>query len=501
MKIYLNLYDEDSDYIEEIDVSNHKNIFMNFIIQDNYFDISNLDADNLLLSVEECINSFLVINEIELEFQEEITTLKNLKENISDVFDNIEMITIDFKNTNVKEFLDNNPMLLEKKICLGEEYTIKDFKKIVVLLKEIKGYEKNIYIKMDNHSKPVCIQEIYDIVIKNIETTANYIMSLNLSPMETIMFTYDIVKNRVYKHEQEFEGMEESRDLKNVLSGDKIVCEGFANHFDALLSYMGFNTTFITLVIENSSVGHIRNMVYVVDQKYGIDGVYSFDSTWDSKEENNDNCFYKYLWFAKTRKEIEILENNKYTYRVNDLYDKDLVEMLKKIRNADSPLAVKDILTACISNVNFMSRLIYGDNLVSIEKLHLNPYKKYTDLEFENILLIVKEMQEKFNKPIYANTYLEVLRNVRKVQYYINPDSCIYDINEMYKAYIESQWKFKDTVLSDTERLMLAIFGEEPKEKSKRDNFITNMNKTNICRDIEGTKLAKVLSLYLNSKK
>ena len=61
------------------------------------------------------------------------------------------------------------------------------------------------------------------------------IKKLHLSPLETVLYVYDLVRERKYQEEGANECHTKSRDLTSVLLGDKIVCAGFVNLFNTIL--------------------------------------------------------------------------------------------------------------------------------------------------------------------------------------------------------------------------------------------------------------------------
>ena len=94
----------------------------------------------------------------------------------------------------------------------------------------------------------------------------------NLSPIEQIMYAYDLVRDRVYQLEDDGEDYSVSRDISSVLFGDKIVCVGFAEIFSKVLDALNIRNVLFTIVGRKS--GHMRNAVYVNDSKYDIHGVF-----------------------------------------------------------------------------------------------------------------------------------------------------------------------------------------------------------------------------------
>ena len=111
--------------------------------------------------------------------------------------------------------------------------------------------------------------------------------------MEKIMYAYDIVKERIYKDDEN--SLLSPRDIDEFIDGDYIVCVGYARLFSSLLSFLGVESKMILSDAEN----HARSLAYVKDGKYGIDGFFVFDPTFDRRESITDTDYIdNYNYFA-----------------------------------------------------------------------------------------------------------------------------------------------------------------------------------------------------------
>lgn len=137
----------------------------------------------------------------------------------------------------------------------------------------------NIYFNLIGNSELITFDE-YKATIDKISTMINEIEKYNFSPMEKIMYVYDIVRNKIYIEVDENEDKMLSRNLSSSLLGDKIVCVGYAKIFRTLLQKLGITCKELYLHHPDRKGGHARNVIYVKDEKYDIDGVYYFDPTW-----------------------------------------------------------------------------------------------------------------------------------------------------------------------------------------------------------------------------
>ena len=163
--------------------------------------------------------------------------------------------------------------------------------------------------------------------------------AMNMSPFEKYIYAYDIVKqfkkyNTPKKDNKNVDNLSNeeyinikssSRDLYQILENDYIVCVGFAHFLSDLLTKLDIDNLGLPIyvdmspkkalkqldiskeewkqlsseekhkkIIEQQSfipkddfVGHRRLMVHIIDEKYGIDGLYYSDPTWDNYLDKN----------------------------------------------------------------------------------------------------------------------------------------------------------------------------------------------------------------------
>jgi len=117
-----------------------------------------------------------------------------------------------------------------------------------------------------------------------IDDIIEQINSTGASPFERYLMAYDFITSRVYKEYQQ--GSAKSRDLIAVMNGDNIVCVGYAKLMDRLCKGIGIESYYQPVRVYdgkgNDLGGHQNNIIYLKDDKYGIDGFYYSDACWDS---------------------------------------------------------------------------------------------------------------------------------------------------------------------------------------------------------------------------
>lgn len=129
--------------------------------------------------------------------------------------------------------------------------------------------------------------------------------AMHLSPFEKYLYAYNIVKH--YKKYQESNlKNEKSRNIYHILENEFIVCLGFSNFLGDLLDKLNIPNFNLDIEVDLSydeikpgqeeitteekvlqNEGHARRYVYLVDPKYGIDGFFYGDPTWDNSLEKD----------------------------------------------------------------------------------------------------------------------------------------------------------------------------------------------------------------------
>ena len=383
--------------------------------------------------------------------------------------------------SNEIKYISNEEFLKDKKILIDYNFNISDEKELLEFIKKYINFIDNIYVNLDeNYDGYVHIYDAY-LTIMTIKQLTKKIKSLHLSPIEEIMYTYDIVRNRVYNGESKKEPAYLSRGLYFILNGDNIVCSGYSVFFKSLLKYMGYNCKTVTLEEKNSKDSHSRNVAYIKDDKYNIDGVYYFDATWDCKKV--DNYFLnQYLYFAKTKKQMEELSPGlKKNFKIINNSDKKIERYLKDFLNNKSEESYKNI-NLFEKNYEFidkMSDLVYDDDLfLSDIVIDTNYYKgNYsTKTEYKKsvnkFLNSLKKLYKCYDSPISLDKMVKIFNNVRKVEYCENPNLYPYDIDSVYETIDNSDWDKMDGLFSYID------------EKEINEVIINN----NIERDISNIK-------------
>lgn len=246
-------------------------------------------------------NSYLIIfkkygdpNEHVEKYQElfhniKINTLKNLyqarnlgelREYIVYYYSDIE-IANDIGKTELIDIIDQQKMKKDGTSMIYIDNEINDLKMLETLKKRYPDDD----ILMDWNHKYAMLDDVI-----STRYMIDYLKSLvdeNLSPLEKVTLVYDLVKSNYYKEEEKGSGSSLSRYITKMVNNTSIVCVGYVDLLSRTLKELGFKTfpEFLRTKSENEPEGHARILINIKDEKYGIDGYYFFDPTWDNAKD------------------------------------------------------------------------------------------------------------------------------------------------------------------------------------------------------------------------
>lgn len=451
-----------------------------------------LKQDNLKRIMRDEISKYSEYDE-EL-FKYSLEAMNTLLNSEFDVLNNCNSVTIN-QGENVISYLENNPILLEKVLCLDNVFKI-SHDDLEPVIREFAEYKDKIYVLVDGNSKPVKISE-YEKTVLAIDDIVAKINKYNLSPIEQIMYAYDLVRDRVYQLEDDGEDYSVSRDISSVLFGDKIVCVGFAEIFSKVLDALNIRNVLFTIVGRKS--GHMRNAVYVNDSKYDIHGVFFFDPTWDSQREKGSiNYLNSYKYFCRTKDEIDSLSPN-YRDQTFSGYKEELIWEFEDIVDEKG---IHEVPASMVRIINEICKFIDGDDkeLISpfiIRKDDIIPDYMKDNYDFEKIMSGLERYRRLFyDAYLKPEVFLEALYNVRKIEYYEEPNKYPFDVESFRKIMVESRG------VSREDYLLAVIFGDKMSDDyMNNDSFYDYVDSNEIDKKIEQVKLANALRGALDAKR
>ena len=122
--------------------------------------------------------------------------------------------------------------------------------------------------------------------VKSIHDIAKEVSKYNFSNLEKIIYISDKIRKRVYKDNDHDESI--TRDISKLLNDDYIVCEGYANLFEAICNDLNIGCEKLIWNPVEGIYGHASNVVYINDDKYNIHNFYEIDLTAHSKNNEED---------------------------------------------------------------------------------------------------------------------------------------------------------------------------------------------------------------------
>lgn len=278
--------------------------------------------------------------------------------------------------------------------------------------------------------------------------------AIDLSPFERFIYAYNITK-QLKKYKENPYDKSQSRDLYSVIFNDYMVCVGFSSLFGDLLEKLGIknknlsvsvdtsydksNSEFKTVPVNKS--GHSRRYVYINDKKYGIDGFYVSDPTWDN---NLEYDFYNYAVLT----DKEAASSNRYIwfddYGVTDLFNVNSIqEFYNKInfmlnrKNIENEL--KYIIITLINEIQELDELFVNDLKLKYDFIN-NLWQWPSDLS-EIIYDLGKYIVRHVNKPVFGDIIMKAVEQVYRHSYGYDEDSLNKKLIEVIEKNKERQEK------------------------------------------------------------
>ena len=374
-------------------------------------------------------NITLITNNTSYIFKiDEEKFLEKIKNEINKVNDIVIKLNLnddiqDFNNlyNKIKKYMNNDKNLIIDISEATDTNIIKKYKQLQELEKNTKchfQYKYDIYATSS-------IKDIFN-AIQFVEEKAQIVKQSNLSPVESLMFIYDMIRDREYTKEKEEEGVDVSRNITRVLTSSSIVCAGFANLFSAIANKVGIYTeNIIWKNMDTYKDVHVSNISYINDDKYDIHGIIEIDVTKGSRKSKENNSFLNnYSSFGNYLIKSERFNNNNgliYSMDINNLFYK----ICQDYRNLKHNLKKEPAIMTKAKILNLIIDLKKYTKLIGIDLKEYEEIKKKLEKnedineiynEIENILF-----NNKINDTIYACNidyydFAEMLYTVRKIE-------------------------------------------------------------------------------------
>lgn len=399
----------------------------NFLTQNPYFvmdlisnniDISNVDLQQTRYYEE----LFPSIKAIAIHNGVDIPTPKTYDDvvqfNGNNVFVNLD--NLDSINKGL-EYLKNNNIdqpltIVLRQSKVDDEFVIADN---LAFFEQLMQSGANINFMYDNGESVFSLSEIIESE-HNFEHMVNMIKEKNFSPLEQLIAVYDIAKifKPYKKASNDFVLSSQSRSLFEYLHNDFMVCAGYSN----LIVNMGYR-----LNARYSEIGlqahepHSRNYVNIVDKKYGIDGYYVVEPTWEQSGK------------ASGIYEPERSSYNYFLLTTNE--GRKEVDMDSSLHGGYDTLLTMQTPEEIINYFNDSSNENKSKWIKRIRLLDPEFYKVFTSLDLtktEDAQVLLDYFHSKVNKTFSKEKLLDAVMEVKRV---MNPNLSPQDLEDMRMMY------------------------------------------------------------------
>lgn len=306
-----------------------------------------------------------------------------------------------------------------------------DYKNILDSIEKLERINPNFkyHVKVNNDNKHLFNQELFtrakisnkielELGFMNMEiekylSYEKYLYELikpavNLSPYEKFLYAYNITKHYKQYKEVSDDDKFKSRKLYEIIDNDEyMVCVGYANLLVDLLTKLGIESTTYSVGVDvgfdsvdvlseysedaiSKYGGHSRVIVNLVDPKYGIDGIYQSDPTWDNVI-GEDSYVYSLMTFNEAHLAKRYLYQDKSEYSL--LSSTNLEEFYENVNRYMDRLI--NNYTYAIKFTEEKAKLrVVSDLLDIIKKLDSSFFNclvnKYPDIDKKDIIAITK---------------------------------------------------------------------------------------------------------------
>lgn len=403
-----------------------------------------------------------------------VSTYRNKYEELKK-FRNSKHIIINCNKNNIIRALELSKKINKSVLIDGRSISLKEYNELLSNYNLDSLDDIDIKINYQEQNSPINVKELYNLS-KKVNEISKKIEKYNLSPLEKIIYVYDIVKEREYK--KEIECKDSSRDLDKVLEGNSIVCVGYSNLFNSILKNLNINA----MPLVSNTQKHQRSIVYINDKKYNIDGVYVFDPTWDRKVKDSYINNYTYFGITLNNSKQDMLSN---TYKkLNTSFDNIL--KIYYHNNASVKREEKILTEEIFKFINSKDYEEFEDKIETYK--FVSQEERYIIREiYENNIL--KYNPNEIDEVVFFNA----LYNVRIVEYYEGIVDSI-EIDDIIECTVDksiSQSINYNTYENKEERFIYSL----DKDMKVRDNLDREVsdNQNKIKRKELNIKLLKLL--------
>lgn len=371
---------------------------------------------------------------------EDLKTKRGIRNKIGVVYLNdssFEYMNSKEQNEALADILKNNPALANKRVFASTGSPRYDADGIDAIS------------PFDNYKSTLVTMEELQFQVTAAEARATYEIANGVmkrleghefSLLEKMLYTYDIIRTNFAIDEKYNKLMnsaikcyDEPSPFYTILY--KIVLDRL--HVRNLYSVADYNRS------QFNSYERAINLAYVNDPELGVEGIYFFDLTRDSRYAfdrifpgNEDKDLYRenfinnYISFCKTRSAMAHEIGLEEEHMLNDA-DEDLAEEIQAAFKEDG---IKAFYDECYL-INMLAKLVDDEILFS-------PSKGILPNEVDYIQTSIERYSYLFGKDINAETFLEALFNVRRELFMENSHLFPLDEENLRECMLQSAFTF-----------------------------------------------------------
>lgn len=268
----------------------------------------------------------------------------------------------------------------------------------------------------------------------------------NLSNFEKYIYAYNITKHfKTYKENDTEKN--KSRNLYEILNNEYMVCVGYKNLLGDLLNKLGIKSIDLSVSVDTSydkvdhndyivnditpvnRNGHARRYVNLIDEKYGINGFYIADPTWDNDLEND---YYNHMLLT----DRESTQTSRYEWNnIMSIFDiNNIDEYLEIIKREFQNKDYKEFCSYLKEIIKVIEKL---DKKFYSELLNKNNYiDKYINEWPDDVTSLVNDLGNYIvlhvNKQLTGETLFKGIKNIYLNSYGYNEEN-VMDILEQVR--------------------------------------------------------------------
>lgn len=339
------------------------NFFVNngYVIENVNISYESHDSESLMSE----INKFLSLFNSDKIINKKISYVSGSQEfSISlhnNVIQELKLKTLDLSlNESVLNRLVSSGYVIEKVIFDITEFNKYSDEFNISLLRDISN---KFNLDVTYNILFTCGFEEFYALYESVRWYRKLINSYELSPVEKVMYGYDLMKTIPYNNNGK--SGYDNRAPHFVISTSYIVCAGYANLFHEIFDR--FDDNIGSLMMPIKDMKHARILSRIDDNKYNIHGIYELDPTFDMnipeqfhdklgiKDYGNSFDLYKYF-LVPMKQHIRVFNSVKIPY-----YYLDVIQIMKDMENGK-------FKEENYSNMEWFTKQLFGEK-VSFKKI------------------------------------------------------------------------------------------------------------------------------------